>query len=337
MHSRNRLSALPVATTGKSVWPVFLSAALFLPGVAPGHHSQAYFSDEFTEMEGEIVELQWRNPHVKFSLRTENDTGEEELVGIETNSIYYLVRAGFTRDRIQVGDRVVVGGHESIIDGADFLAAEMVLADGDRVLLIRDGVTSQFQDVLEDTVAENRGLFRVWSIPQVNRREMHTPLTEFALAEREKFDPLDNFSVRCEPAGMPRLMWYPHPYEFVDEGDRVLLRLEMYDLVRTIHMDQSAPPEGVTPSRLGYSIGRWEDDTLVVETTNIDWNFYDTRGTPQSDAAEVTERFTLSDDQSRIDYHITTVDPAVFTEPATISGHWLALGEEIEPYDCEVY
>ena len=76
---------------------------------------------------------------------------------------------------------------------------------------------------------------------------------------------------------------------------------------------------------------------MGVETTHIDWNFYDTRGTPQSDAAEVTERFTLSDDQSRIDYHITTVDPVVFTEPATIAGHWLALGEEIEPYDCEVY
>ena len=125
-----------------------VSVAFLLPNVALAHHSQAYFSDEFTEMEGEIVELQWRNPHVKFSLRTENDTGEEELVGIETNSIYYLVRAGFTRDRIQVGDRVVVGGHESMIDGADFLAAEMVLADGDRVLLIRDGVTSQFEDEL---------------------------------------------------------------------------------------------------------------------------------------------------------------------------------------------
>ena len=135
-----------------------------------------------------------------------------------------------------------MGGHESIIDGADFLAAEMVLADGDRVLLIRDGVTSQFEDVLEDTVAEDRGIFRVWSIPQVNRREMHTPLTEFAQAEREKFDPLDNFSVRCEPAGMPRLMWYPHPYEFVDQGGEILIRLEMYDLVRTVHMEQPAPP-----------------------------------------------------------------------------------------------
>ncbi|MDE0372622.1 MAG: hypothetical protein OXI73_08770, partial [Rhodospirillales bacterium] len=97
------------------------------------------------------------------------------------------------------------------------------------------------------------------------------------------------------------------------------------------------PPEDVVPSRLGYSIGHWEGNTLVVETTRIDWNYYDTRGTPQSDAAEVTERFTVSDDQSRIDYHITTVDPVVFTEPATIAGHWLALGEEIEPYDCEVY
>ena len=71
----NLQSSFTVATTGKSVWPVLLSVAFFLPGIAHGHHSQAYFSDEFTEMEGEIVEWQWRNPHVKFSLRTENDAG----------------------------------------------------------------------------------------------------------------------------------------------------------------------------------------------------------------------------------------------------------------------
>ena len=134
-----------------------VSVAILLPSVAQSHHSQAYFSDEFTQMEGEIVELQWRNPHVKFSLRMENDAGEEELVGVETNSIYYLVRAGLRGTAFRSEIRVVVGGHESMIEGADFLAAEMVLADGDRVLLIRDGVTSQFEDVLEDTVADDRG------------------------------------------------------------------------------------------------------------------------------------------------------------------------------------
>ena len=307
------------------------------PAVAFGHHSQSFYSDVFSQLEGDLVAVEWRNPHIRFTLRTENGDGDEELVPIETNSIYYLQRAGVTRDRIQVGDHVVIGGYESKQEGGEFLAAEMLLRDGQNVLLIRDGVTRLFNDQVQDTLTENTGVYRVWSIPQANKREMHTPLTAAAVEAKSNFDLLDNFSTRCEPAGMPRLMWYPHPYEFVDQGSEIALRLEMYETVRTIHMDQSEPPENEPFSRLGYSIGRWEGDELVVETTRLNWNFYDTTGTPQSDAAEVVERFTLSEDQSRLDYHITTTDPVTFTEPATISGYWLALGEEIEPYECDVY
>lgn len=321
------------AATPMSVALLFLFATIF-PLRSLGHHSQAHFSDEFSQMEGEMIAVEWRNPHIKFTLRTEA-AGQDQLVNIETNSIYYLQRAGITRDRIRIGDRVVVGGYASTREGGDFLAAEMILANGDRVFLIRDGVTSQFTDEVQDTITENKGIFRVWSIPQDNRREMHTPLTGSAIAEKADFDPFDNFSTRCEPAGMPRLMWYPHPYEFVDRGSEIILRLEMYDLMRTIHMDGSVQPDDAPSSRMGYSVGRWEDNTLIVETSRLNWNYYDTRGTPQSEAAEVTERYTLSSDQSRIDYHITTIDPVNFTEPATISGYWLALGEEIEPYECE--
>lgn len=305
--------------------------------VALGHHSQSFFSDEFSRLEGELVEVDWRNPHIKFTLRIENSDEEIEIIRVETNSIYYLERAGVTRERIQVGDHVVIGGYESEREGGEFLAAEMTLGDGQNVMLIRDAVTRLFNDRLQDTLAENRGIFRVWSIPQSNRRTMHTPLTEAAIAAKAAFDPLDNFSTRCEPAGMPRLMWYPHPYEFVDRGDAIELRMEMYDTVRTIHMDRTAPPQDEPFSRLGYSVGRWEDNELIVETTHLNWNFYDTVGTPQSDAAEVVERFVLSEDQNRLDYHIATTDPETFTESAIVSGHWLALGETIKPYECEIY
>jgi len=60
-------------------------------------------------------------------------------------------------------------------------------------------------------------------------------------------------------------------------------------------------------------------------------------GAPQSERVRIVERFSLNDDQSRINYHITITDPETFTEPATIEGHWLALGEVIEPYQCSIY
>lgn len=310
---------------------------LLVSATANGHHSQAYFSKEFSQLEGEIVGMDWRNPHIRFDLLTTNDAGEQEMRRIETNSIYYLERAGITEDRINVGDQVTIGGYASVRAGGEFLAANMLLADGELAEFIRVAVTEQFKDKLADAQRENKGIYRVWSIPQMNDREVITPLNEEALALKSEFDLLDNFTGTCEPVGMPRLMWYPHPYLFTDHGDTIVLRTEMYDASRTIHMGSYASSDDKPVSLMGYSIGRWEDGVLVVETTGIDWDFYDTQGSPQSDQIEVVERYSLSEDQTRLDYHIVATDPVYFTGPATITGHWLALGEEIKPYDCEVY
>ena len=310
---------------------------LLFSAVADAHHSQSYFSKEFSQVTGTILQLDWRNPHIRFNLESINSDGKQEVLRIETNSIYYLERAGITKDRINVGDKVTVGGYASIKAGGEFLGAELQLPDGENLLLIRDGVTTLFSDIVQNTLRENKGIFRVWSIPQNNNRELYTPLTAAAQAKMQEFDLLNNFTTRCEPGGMPRLMWYPHPYEFEDLGNQILLRTEMYDAVRTIHMDRSTPPDGEPHSRLGYSVGHWEGSELVVKTSLLNWEYYDTRGIPQSELAEVVERYTISNDQSRLDYFITTTDPETFTEPATIKGHWLALGETIKPYNCEVY
>jgi hypothetical protein len=184
---------------------------------------------------------------------------------------------------------------------------------------------------------KNKGIYPVWSIPQDNNREMHTPLTAAAEAKMKVLDLLDNFATRCEPSGMPRLMWCPHPYEFESLGNQIILRAKMYNAIRTIHMDRSTPPNGEAHSRLGYSVGCWEGETLVVNTSLLNWDYYDTRGIPQSEAAEVVERYTISQNQSRLGYFISTTDIETFTEPATIKGHWRALGESIKPYNCEVF
>ena len=136
---------------------------------------------------------------------------------------------------------------------------------------------------------------------------------------------------------MPAMMLTQNPLEFVDEGPIIRVRTEYYDLVRTIHMDRDEIPAGTPYSHLGYSIGRWEGDDLVVETTRINWPYLDNRGTPLSDALTVIERFSLSDDQSSLAFRIEMIDPETFTEPAILSGHWLALGDTIGRYDLDCY
>ena len=101
----------------------------------------------------------------------------------------------------------------------------------------------------------------------------------------------------------------------------------------TLSADASAADQ--PPSHVGFSTGRWEDNTLVVTTTGIDEPFFDDVGTPQSEDVEIVERFELTETADRLDYTAVVTDPGTFTEPATLAGawHWNP-GEEIKPFQC---
>ncbi len=121
--------------------------------------------------------------------------------------------------------------------------------------------------------------------------------------------------------------------EFVDQGDTILMRIEEYDLVRTIHMD-GVPPEN-SPSLLGQSVGQWDGSTLVVTTTQVDWPHFNQMGVFQTPDVEIVERFTPSEDGSRLEYQLVVTDPAVFTEPPVIEKFWLSDPElRVQAFDC---
>lgn len=163
------------------------------------------------------------------------------------------------------------------------------------------------------------------------------PYTEAAIAGRADWDPLDNFATRCEPEGMPRIMMNPNPFEFVNQGSEITLRSQLYAVDRTIHLDRPASPEDAPASSLGYSLGHWEGNTLVVETTHVNWPWLDNNGTPQSEAVEFVERFSVSTDQTRLDYRLTVTDPATFSEPAVYERYWVGLvGATIRNFDCQI-
>lgn len=168
-------------------------------------------------------------------------------------------------------------------------------------------------------------------------RDNRIMLTEQALAARESFDQLQSFVVSREPQGMPTVMNWVYPFELSQTNpSTIILRSEYFNLERTIHLAPASLPDDLAPSRLGYSIGHREDDgrSPVVETTRIDWPYFDTIGTPLTPDVEITERFTLSDDQSALTCRQTVTDPVTFTEPAIHESDHIALGEAIEPFVC---
>ena len=311
-----------------------------LPSQVSGHHSVAFYSDESIEITGELTRIDWRNPHVRLTLEATNDRGISEIWRLEGSSIYNLARSGITAETFEVGQRLVITGHPSTREERMLLLREILLPEGRRLEMWIQNVTRLESDTrLVDAAAENRGIFRVWSVPAANlaaalAQLRDQPLTDSAIAAQADWNPLDNFATRCEPEGMPRIMVNPHPFEFIDRGATITLKTELYDIERTIHMDRDAPPGDAPRSRLGYSVGAWEDGDLVVRTTRINWPYFDNAGTPLSEDVKIIERFSLSEDQTRLDFEVTVTDSSTFTRPAVLRGYWLALGDTIARYDC---
>ena len=165
--------------------------------------------------------------------------------------------------------------------------------------------------------AKADGLFRVWSTIMSDPAAFPMfkggyPLTAAGKAGLAKWDPRNNVLLKCGTKGTPLIMISPLPMEFSKEGDKIVMRLEEYDSVRTIHMN---PKDAAPAARtlFGYSRGRWEGTTLVVETDHIAAGYFDHLGTPQSDQIKTVERFTPNADYSRLDYTLTTTDPVNFT------------------------
>jgi uncharacterized protein DUF6152 len=316
-------------------------------GSASAHHSLAIYENETAVLEGEIVDVRWVNPHVEIKLRTTAD-GKEQVWQLESGSLMTLQRSGVTRESLRESEHVKVSVRMSRRDPLLAAVATMLLPDG-RELQLFSGAGPYFTDarrfvrgsdvVASDTARENRGIFRVWSVPSPNSVTaamlQALPYTAAAVAARAKFDLYDNFATRCEPEGMPRIMFNPHPFEFIDNGATLTLRTELYDTQRIIHMDRAEPPPAEPASRLGYSVGRWDGRALVVTTTGVSWPYFDNAGTPQSSAVRIVERYVPSADQGRLDFEVTVTDPATFTTPAVLKGHWLALGATIPRYDCQ--
>jgi hypothetical protein len=145
----------------------------------------------------------------------------------------------------------------------------------------------------------------------------------------------------CLPPGGPRMFGTPYPSQFIqdDAHKRIIVIFEGGAHVwREIHMDGRPLPkrEDLNPTYFGYSVGRWDKDTLVIETTGFNektWlNF---NGTMHTDQLTTVERITRPN-QNTLHYEATINDPGAYTAPWTVAWDipWLA-GAELAEYICQ--
>jgi len=203
-----------------------------------------------------------------------------------------------------------------------------------------DAGIERLNALLDDPKNDARPLEALQAEADKYQREkyLRPRLTDAAL----KTYPLDRAEdpsfLRCEPYGFAQQFISRHQLEIRQSAkDRLELRYGEWDARRTVYMDGRKRPANEPLSRLGFSVGRWEGETLVIETSGIrasrtPW------ASAHSDQLHVVERYTRSKDGKALTLTATMTDPWSLREPVVIKHIWAwAPDQIIAPYDqCEI-
>jgi hypothetical protein len=123
----------------------------------------------------------------------------------------------------------------------------------------------------------------------------------------------------CLPLGVPRSAATIFPWKIVQTPRFIAILHEVQNSWRQIFLDGREPIADANPTWMGYSTGRWEKDTLVVETRGFNGKLWlDQRGRPSTDALRVIERYRRTD-FGHMDIEITIDDPKAYTKPWTVT------------------
>ena len=338
---------MPIKMVDMTLYAKCLVAGFILVTAKPAsaHHSVAPFDKEsFVAKDGVISEVRWSNPHIRFTMVTEDAAGEQEEWTFEGDTVNTLERKGLTPESFAVNQGIRAGGWPSSRGLKEIFVTNVLWPDGTEVVMTPDPMPLRWTTAEAEAKAAvqadpSLSLFKVWSLGEFYRPKSDFVYSEAAQASRSQWvADRDMLALRCMAPGMPNAILNPYPVEFIEEGDRIRLRIEEWEAVRTIDMVSTGVPADAPGTPLGYSVGHWEgDDTLVVETARVDFPYLDDEGTPMSSDVQMTERFTISEDGSRLDYEISVTDPENLVEPATwvASWNWIP-GIEIKSFECKL-
>ena len=122
--------------------------------------------------------------------------------------------------------------------------------------------------------------------------------------------------IKCYLPGVPRAMYMPYPFQIIQSTDYIMMVFEFAGALRTVYMKKTEAP---ADSWMGWSNGRWEGETLVIDSTDFnDLSWFDRSGNFHSDKLHVVERITATG-PDHLNYEATIEDPNVFTRPFKIS------------------
>ena len=312
-----------MSTSYKRLWAAWLSIVA-VPAVA--HHSPAAFDlTRDVYLEGIVTSFSWRNPHVYIELELVDTDGKVSRQQIEAGPAQVFAAAGLTADAIQEGERLTIrakpnrGGAGRVV-----LGWQLTKVDGTVIPLHARAVTSSFVSVVEAA-----SIAGVWVPQAADFASLAAAAREWPFTDKGRAAVAATREARaaslaaCVPYGPPALMAIP-AVAVVEVGtSEVTFVLDGMNARRVVHLDRQSHPAALEPTVLGHSIGRWEADTLVVETAGFSAqpNGY-AFDLPSSAGKRIVERFALSADRKHLEYEATVEDAEYLAAPVTHRSQW---------------
>jgi hypothetical protein len=318
---------------------------------ASAHHSFAphFDSSKPVSIEGTVTEYEGRNPHSYLHIAAADENGRTREYVCESHGVTQLTRNGIRPDMFKAGTKVRVTGSQSRHSPYMCFFDAVEFADGRRLSVNGPGGGPR---PAASTAATRKDIFGTWLLAPIPNRSTSgpQPMMQFLTPAGQKaiaaYDPFrDDPTFRCDPVGVRRVWGAPAtPLEIARDGKDIVLRHEWMDVRRVVHMNLTEHPKTGPRSSLGHSIGRFDGDTLVIETANfapgvvnqyVEQPGQPTKGLLHSSALRSVERVRLDAARQRLVVEVDFVDPEFFTQPfprATLE--YAPSDLKIEPFNC---
>jgi hypothetical protein len=272
-------------------------------------------------LEGTVVELEWKNPHIYLTLEITGADGVVRRQEAEAAPVGSVQTYGVRREQLEPGTRIVLRANPSRREGGIVRALSFAASDG--MVYMLDAIGSRSVTFQGPTVPAE-GVDGKWALPPaafLARVLVQLPLTPAASAAQAQARQAPGAEMQCGKESPPPFIG-PTLYGIQVSNEAVVIRVDGEgDSVRRISTVEMAHPADLEPSINGHSIGSWEGETLVVDTVGFVAQVSG-RGLPLGPATHMVERFSLSQDRLHLIYDVRIEDSANLLEPVAYSMQW---------------
>lgn len=336
-----------------------LIAGLLLTSLSAfAHHgtSGQFDHSKTLQVAGTVTKIRFVNPHSYVYFDVVGDDGEIQNWRCEMRAATLLKRSGWTKDMFAAGTKIKIDGVPARREPYGCYVETIGFDDGEVVERYQQLEAADTGEVeREARRADGKPNFAgTWAAPQrlpdaaeVKRRAAPGPngrarpsrykLTDAGTAASAGYEREDNPRFHCMATNI-LFDWTfdQHINLIAQDEDTITLTYGFMDIVRTIHLDQDKHPADISPSRSGHSIGKWDGDTLVVDTVGFSEGYIDSRsGAKHSTALNIVERFSLGDDGKSLNRTYVVSDSLYLQESVNGKDTIILSASEFDPYNCE--